>query len=114
MFLGNSLDAVQVTYRDGIETLAGETRHNIFVIVAKARADGAVPKVVISSSILPNGITAGVSNNWTGPAGWSEVAFSISVSAGMAAGVYMIGYEASIDGGVPYLLQGIITVVKVD
>ncbi len=114
MNLGTPPDLVQITYRDEIETKAGETRHNIFTIVAANAVNGntAAPQVAISAFMVPELMTALATDNWSGPSGWSEIAFSISVSPNAKPGVYSIAYEARIDGRVPYLLPCAITVTK--
>ncbi len=114
MNLGTPPDLVQITYRDEIETKAGETRHNIFTIVAANAVSGnaAPPLVAISAFMVPELMTVLVTDNWSGPSGWSEIAFSITVSPDAKPGVYAIAYEAKIDGRVPYLLPSTITVAK--
>jgi hypothetical protein len=93
---GNSANAVYVSYRDNIETKAGEIRNNIIYITQNTIINNAF----LSVTDLPVGITAkvdaGVYNSNFQP-GWEQI-IEFNISSGLNPGSYNFNIDVMVDG----------------
>jgi hypothetical protein len=103
--LGDSLDVVQVSYRDRIETQAGQIRNNIFYIylpnVDVNDANFVKPMVVSLKAInLPARINVSEGESWHGPdpGRRSELSLKIEVSPQVQPGEYSFEVSVEING----------------
>lgn len=100
--LGSPPDVTRVSYRDHIETKAGQTRNNIFYIylpnVSVDDADFSRPMVVsLKATNLPTGISVSEGESWHGPdpGRRSELPLKIEISPQVKPGEY--SFEVSIE-----------------
>jgi hypothetical protein len=100
--LGTSSNAVQVTYRDYIESKAGQTRNNIFFIY---RPGSALPSpndtpfdVILKATDLPSGITVTQDWQWSGSATQRKKGLKIEISPQVEPGEYAFGIDVLING----------------
>ena len=108
--LGTATDAARISYRDRIETKAGETRNNIFSVTlpnVNVGDAGASMKVDLQAFNPPTGITVVRGSDWHGstPARQSKVILQMRVSRDVLPGQYAFNINVTINGkdygGVP-------------
>ncbi len=94
LFLGSGPDAPRVTYRDHIETRAGEARNNI-VIAATPGQRGSTFDVYVAA--LPVGIDVEPGRRWSGPGKINQVLI-VAASQDIDPGHYTFEIGLEIDG----------------
>jgi len=97
--LGIPSDAMQVTYRDYIESEAGQTRNNIFYIYQPGNGPGDTRlEVILKDTDLPSGITITEDWQWHGPGTQSKTALKIEISPQVELGEYTFNINVEING----------------
>jgi hypothetical protein len=100
--IGESPDIAQITYRDSIETEAGQTRNNLFSI-GLPNVDPSVNtymKTVLRAGDLPSGITVTQISEGHGsdPARRMQTGLEIEISPDVAPGQYTFNIGIDISG----------------
>jgi hypothetical protein len=101
--LGDSTDAVRVSYRDYVETKARQSRNNIFCIYlpnVDVNMNLEAMSVSLKAVNLAAGITVTQGEEWHGadPARQSKVVLEIEISQQVEPGEYKIEVSVGIDG----------------
>jgi len=97
--LGASSDAVQVTYRDYIESEAGQTRNNIFYMYRPNSSPNDTSLDVILKAIdPPSCITVTQEGGWSGPGTQTKAFLKIEISQEVKPGEYAFGIHVLING----------------
>ncbi|HUT69009.1 MAG TPA: carboxypeptidase-like regulatory domain-containing protein [Dehalococcoidales bacterium] len=100
--LGTPPNMAQITYRDYIETEAGQTRNNMFIAylpgVDPSDATFDAIEVTLSGTDLPYGITVTQDWQWHGPGTWNKTALKIEISPHVEPGEYTFNINVEING----------------
>jgi hypothetical protein len=97
--LGASSDAVQVTYRDYIESEAGQTRNNIFYMYRPGSKPGDTSLDVVLSAIAPpSGVTVIQEGGWSGPGTQTKAFLKIEISPQVESGEHTLNINVEING----------------
>jgi hypothetical protein len=94
LFLGSGPDAPRVTYRDHIETRAGEARNNIVIAATPGRL-GSTFDVYVTA--LPTGIDVEPGEQWSGPGKTNQVLI-VGASLDVEPGLYTFEIGLVVDG----------------
>lgn len=99
--IGTPPDTAQIRYRDYIETEAGQTRNNMFVIYLtdgdRSQTTRGGIEVTLKSTDLSPGIT--VTQDWHyGLNNGSKTALKIEISQNVKPGEYVFGIDVEING----------------
>ncbi len=94
--LGDNDNATYLTYRDYIETKAGETRNNIFHVRIPAIVD--IGNMNLEISNLPDEIEVTQGNQFHGPLGNSSKVLAIEIAQDIQLGEYTFEIGLEING----------------
>jgi hypothetical protein len=100
--IGEPPDIAQITYRDYIETEAGQTRNNLFTIYLPnaVSSDTTYIKTVLQAVDVPSGITVTQDDwEWHGadPARRSTTALIIEIAPQLGPGDYVLDFNVNIN-----------------